>query len=95
MKASLLQESGILEGPIAITNTHSVGVVRDAILQWQVSRPGLQLWGLPVVAETFDGRLNDINGFHVKPEHVITALDGAPDRTKRATAPGPSPRCVA
>jgi D-aminopeptidase len=72
-----LQESGILEGPIAITNTHSVGVVRDAILQWQVSRPGMQPWGLPVVAETYDGGLNDINGFHVKPEHVLAALDGA------------------
>src|ERR687886_322620 len=72
-----LQESGILEGPIAITNTHSVGVVRDAILQWQVTRPGLQPWGLPVVAETYDGVLNDINGFHVKPEHVLAALDGA------------------
>ena len=72
-----LQESGILEGPIAITNTHSVGVVRDAILQWQVTRPGLQPWGLPVVAETYDGALNDINGFHVKPEHVLAALDGA------------------
>ena len=72
-----LQESGVLEGPIAITNTHSVGVVRDAILQWQVSRPGLQPWGLPVVAETYDGALNDINGFHVKPEHVLSALDGA------------------
>ena len=72
-----LQESGFLEGPIAITNTHSVGVVRDAILQWQVHRPGLQPWGLPVVAETFDGFLNDVNGFHVKPEHVIAALDGA------------------
>jgi L-aminopeptidase/D-esterase-like protein len=72
-----LQESGILEGPIAITNTHSVGVVRDAILQWQVSRPGLQPWGLPVVAETWDGRLNDLNGFHVKAEHAIAALDGA------------------
>jgi L-aminopeptidase/D-esterase-like protein len=72
-----LQESGILEGPIAITNTHSVGVVRDAILQWQVKRPGLQPWGLPVVAETFDGSLNDINGFHVRPEHVLSALDGA------------------
>jgi D-aminopeptidase len=72
-----LQESGILEGPIAITNTHSVGVVRDAILQWQVTRPGLQPWGLPVVAETFDGSLNDINGFHVRPEHVRSALDGA------------------
>src|SRR5687768_4653713 len=72
-----LQESGILEGPIAITNTHSVGVVRDAILQWQVSRPGMQPWGLPVVAETWDGSLNDRNGFHVKPEHVIGALDSA------------------
>jgi D-aminopeptidase len=72
-----LEESGVLEGPIAITNTHSVGVVRDAILQWQVSRPGLQPWGLPVVAETYDGGLNDINGFHVKPEHVLSALEGA------------------
>ena len=72
-----LQESGILEGPIAITNTHSVGVVRDAILQWQVSRPGLQPWGLPVVAETYDGRLNDINGFHVTAKHTFDALDGA------------------
>ena len=72
-----LQESGVLEGPIAITNTHSVGVVRDAILQWQVGKPGMQPWGLPVVAETYDGGLNDINGFHVKPEHVIAALDGA------------------
>jgi len=51
--------------------------VRDAILQWQVTKPGLQPWGLPVVAETWDGRLNDINGFHVKPEHVIAALDNA------------------
>ena len=72
-----LEESGILEGPVAITNTHSVGVVRDAILQWQVSRPNMQPWGLPVVAETWDGVLNDINGFHVKPEHVLSALDGA------------------
>jgi L-aminopeptidase/D-esterase-like protein len=72
-----LQESGILEGPIGITNTHSVGVVRDAILEWQVSRPGLQPWGLPVVAETYDGFLNDINGFHVKPAHAMAALDGA------------------
>src|SRR6266849_225252 len=72
-----LQESGILEGPIAITNTHSVGIVRDGILQWQVSRPGLQPWGLPVVAETYDGALNDINGFHVKAEHVTSALESA------------------
>ncbi|MCU0633433.1 MAG: P1 family peptidase [Gemmatimonadaceae bacterium] len=72
-----LQEGGFLEGPIAITNTGSVGVVRDAILQWQVGTPGLQPWGLPVVAETYDGMMNDMNGFHVKPEHVLTALDGA------------------
>jgi D-aminopeptidase len=72
-----VQESGFVEDPIAITNTHSVGVVRDAILQWKVNRPGLQPWGLPVVAETYDGGLNDINGFHVKPEHVFAALDNA------------------
>ena len=73
-----LQESGYLEGPVAITNTHSVGVVRDAIIQWEVSRKTvLQPWWLPVVAETYDGVLNDINGFHVKPEHVFTALDSA------------------
>jgi D-aminopeptidase len=72
-----LQESGLLEGPIGITNTHSVGVARDAILEWQATRPGLQPWGLPVVAETYDGFLNDINGFHVKPAHAIAALDGA------------------
>ena len=72
-----LEESGILEGPVAITNTHSVGVVRDAILQWQVKRPGMQPWGLPVVAETWDGQLNDLNGFHVTAAHTIAALDGA------------------
>jgi L-aminopeptidase/D-esterase-like protein len=72
-----IEESGFLEGPVAITNTHSVGTVRDAILKWQVSRPGLQPWGLPVVAETYDGSLNDINGFHVKDDHVLQALDNA------------------
>ena len=73
-----IQESGYLEGPIAITNTHSVGVVRDAIIQWEVSRKTvLQPWWLPVVAETYDGGLNDINGFHVKTEHVLAALDSA------------------
>src|SRR4030095_15616104 len=73
-----VQESGLLEGPVAITNTHSVGVVRDAIIQWEVSRKNaLQPWWLPVVAETYDGGLNDINGFHVKTEHVLAALDSA------------------
>ena len=73
-----IQESGYLEGPVAITNTHSVGVVRDAIIHWEVGRKNvLQPWWLPVVAETYDGMLNDINGFHVKPEHVLAALDSA------------------
>src|SRR3954449_3310606 len=73
-----IQESGLLEGPVGITNTHSVGVVRDAIIRWEVSQKTvLQPWWLPVVAETYDGGLNDINGFHVKPEHVLTALDRA------------------
>jgi L-aminopeptidase/D-esterase-like protein len=73
-----VQESGLLEGPVAITNTHSVGVVRDAIIQWEVSQKhALQPWWLPVVAETWDGSLNDANGFHVTPEHAFTALNSA------------------
>ncbi len=73
-----IEESGFLEGPIAITNTHSVGTVRDAIIAWQVERgAAFQPWSLPVVAETYDGSLNDINGFHVRAEHVQAALEGA------------------
>jgi L-aminopeptidase/D-esterase-like protein len=73
-----VEESGFLEGPIAITNTHSVGVVRDALVDWQVNRGAMQqAFALPVVAETFDGWLNDINGFHVHPEHVRQALESA------------------
>ena len=73
-----VEESGFLESPVAITNTHSVGVVRDAIIAWGVKHDALsQPWSLPVVAETWDGYLNDINGFHVKPEHVFSALDSA------------------
>jgi L-aminopeptidase/D-esterase-like protein len=84
-----VQESGLLEGPIGITNTHSVGVVRDAIIQWEVSQKNaLQPWWLPVVAETYDGSLNDINGFHVKPEHVVAALDGATGGVPREGAVG-------
>ncbi len=74
-----IEEAGFLEGPVFITNTHSVGVVRDASIKWGVDH-GIatpQAWSLPVVAETWDGSLNDINGFHVKPEHVFAALDGA------------------
>src|SRR3954464_8320382 len=76
-----LEEGGFLEGPIAITNTHSVGVVRDTIIDWRVKKggadPGGFYWSLPVVAETWDGWLNDVNGFHVKPEHVFNALNTA------------------
>jgi D-aminopeptidase len=76
-----VEESGMLEGPVLITNTHSVGVVRDAVIQWRVKARAADAtgywWSLPVVAETWDGYLNDVNGFHVKPEHVFAALDGA------------------
>src|SRR5215831_5184509 len=73
-----VKEGGFLEGPVFITNTHSVGVVRDAAIAWGLKHgTTLQPWSLPVVAETWDGVLNDINGFHVKPEHVFAALDGA------------------
>jgi L-aminopeptidase/D-esterase-like protein len=73
-----VEESGFLEGPIAITNTHSVGLVRDALIDWMVNRRTMhQAFALPVVAETYDGWLNDINGFHVRPEHVREALDRA------------------
>jgi D-aminopeptidase len=76
-----VEESGFLEGPVMITNTHSVGVVRDAVIQWRVAHgqpdPTGYWWSLPVVAETWDGWLNDINGFHVKPEHAFHAIDSA------------------
>jgi len=76
-----VDESGFLEGPVLITNTHSVGVVRDAVIAWRVKQGGADetgaWWSLPVVAETWDGWLNDINGFHVKPEHVFSALNSA------------------
>lgn len=73
-----IEEAGFLEGPIFVTNTHSVGTVRDAAIRWAVERGRLfQPWALPVVAETYDGFLNDINGFHVTTEHVFAALDGA------------------
>src|SRR6202790_1655639 len=76
-----VEESGFLEGPVMITNTHSVGVVRDAVIQWRVNHgqpdPTGYWWSLPVVAETWDGWLNDINGFHVKPEDAFHAIDTA------------------
>jgi L-aminopeptidase/D-esterase-like protein len=76
-----VEDSGFLDGPVMITNTHSVGVVRDAVIAWRVKHapPDQEgyWWSLPVVAETWDGYLNDVNGFHVKPEHVFHALDSA------------------
>ncbi|HET7617343.1 MAG TPA: P1 family peptidase [Vicinamibacterales bacterium] len=76
-----VEESGFLEGPVMITNTHSVGVVRDAVIKWRVrfghADASGYWWSLPVVAETWDGALNDINGFHVKDEHVFEALNTA------------------
>jgi D-aminopeptidase len=76
-----VEESGFLVGPVMITNTHSVGVVHDAVIQWLVDNqhidPEDDWWSLPVVAETWDGWLNDINGFHVKPEHAFQAIESA------------------
>jgi L-aminopeptidase/D-esterase-like protein len=80
-----LEESGLLDSPVLITNTHSVGVVRDAYIKWQVRRarkPGTNVvdagfWSLPVVAETWDGFLNDVNGFHVEEKHAFEALESA------------------
>jgi L-aminopeptidase/D-esterase-like protein len=76
--ATWVEEGGFLEGPIGLTNTHSVGLVRDAIIAWQVKNNALfHFWSSPVVSETADGWLNDMNGFHVRPEHVWQALDEA------------------
>jgi D-aminopeptidase len=78
-----VEESGFLEGPVMITNTHSVGVVHDAVIEWIQRKKFVDpsyaeiSWSLPVVAETWDGRLNDINGFHVRKEHTFKALDSA------------------
>src|SRR6266571_8321976 len=76
-----VEDGGFLEGPIIITNTHSVGVARDAAIAWRVKQGAADKtgywWSTPVVAETWDGWLNDINGFHVKPDDVWHALDTA------------------
>lgn len=76
-----VEESGFLEGPVMITNTHSVGVVRDSVIEWRVRqgqpKDSEYWWSLPVVAETYDGLLNDVNGFHVKKEHVFQSLSTA------------------
>ncbi len=72
-----LAERGVFDGPMLITNTHSVGVVRDAAIQW-MRRQGWEFdWTVPIVGETYDGHFNDINGGHIAPSHVFEALDGA------------------
>lgn len=76
-----LDESGQLGTPIALTNTHQVGIVRDALVDYEARHHPDAAWLLPVVAETYDGWLNDINGFHITHDHVFAALDAA--------APGP------
>ncbi len=76
-----VDEAGQCEGPITITNTHSCGVARDATIRWLVEHfppdPDEPAWGLPVAGETYDGYLNDINGFHVTNDHVFAAIDAA------------------
>ena len=76
-----VEESGFIEGPIMITNTHSVGAVHEGTIKWRYDHGAADSsgywWSLPVVAETWDGYLNDINGFHVRPEHAYAALDAA------------------
>src|SRR5213595_1490760 len=76
-----MEESGFLEGPIVLTNTHSVGIARDAVIAWRLAHGGPDAegfaWSLPVVAETWDGWLNDVDGFHVKAEHVAHAIETA------------------
>lgn len=76
-----VEESGFLEGPVMITNTHSVGVVRDAVIAWRVAHGQPEQseywWSLPVVAETYDGYLNDVNGFHVRQDDAFHALESA------------------
>ena len=69
-----LSERGLIDGPIAITNTHSVGIVRDSLVAWMVDHGWSAIWHAPVVAETYDGALNDIDGQHVDSDHVHKAL---------------------
>ena len=79
--AHWINEAGYFTGPICITNTHGIGAVHEASTRWMLKQYGAAfgeyVWALPVVAETCDAHLNDMNGFHVRPEHVVAALDGA------------------
>ena len=87
-----IEESGFLEGPVMITNTHSVGAVHEGTIRWRLSQGAADAsgywWSLPVIAETYDGYLNDINGLHVRPEHAMRALDAASSGVVREGAVG-------
>tara|TARA_B100001750_G_scaffold168424_1_gene136857 strand:+ start:1139 stop:2287 length:1149 start_codon:yes stop_codon:yes gene_type:complete len=76
-----VEESGFVEGPIMITNTHSVGAVHEGTIRWRFENGAADSsgywWSLPVIAETWDGYLNDINGFHVRPDHASAAIENA------------------
>lgn len=72
-----IEESGLLTTPIGITNTHQVGIVRDVLVEYGRTQPGAHIWQLPVVAETYDGFLNDIDAFHLQREHVLQAVENA------------------
>ena len=76
---SWINESGTFDGPVAITNTHAVGVAHAGIIAWTVRHHPVvaEIWLLPVAAETWDGYLNDINGHHVTEHHVVTAIEAA------------------
>jgi len=78
-----LDESGLISSPIAITNTHAVGIARDAIVAYSVQHDRIDTWSLPIAAETYDGWLSDIDAFHVRQEHVWAALDAAATNTRR------------
>lgn len=83
-----IRESGLLTSPICLTNTHSVGVVHDAMIAWSLEHvPDAPPWSLPVAGETWDGILNDVNGFHVTAAHVHTALDAAAALSDGAPVP--------
>ncbi len=83
-----LEERGLVDGPILITNTHSVGVVRDAAVEWMVDQGWPAIWHAPIVAETYDGSFSDINGFHVKKRHAFEALRTATGGSVREGAVG-------
>ena len=83
-----LEERGLIDGPIMITNTHSVGVARDAAVRWMVANGWEALWHAPIAAETYDGVLNDINGFHVQTRDALAALDSARGGAVREGAVG-------